>query len=129
MRASRVLAMPSTSSNRSGVALDDVEHPFGEGVDQPTGEVRTDALDRARAKVAANALDQGRRHDLQETRTKLQAVLAMLLPLPARLNVLARMHLGGRAEHGHKVAVPAHLHPQHAKASFSAVERYALDQA
>ena len=52
----------------------------------------------------------------------------MLLPLPARLNVFARMHLSGGAEHGHQVTVPAHLDPQHAKAGLGAVERHALDK-
>jgi hypothetical protein len=40
---------------------------------------------------------------------------------------LAGMHLGRRAKHGDKVTVPAHLDPQHAKASLGAVERHSLD--
>ena len=55
-------------------------------------------------------------------------MLAVLLPLPAGLDVLARMHLGRRAEHGDEVTVPAHLDPQHAEAGLGAVECHALDK-
>ena len=55
-------------------------------------------------------------------------MLAVLLPLPARLDVFARMHLDGRAEHGHEVTVPAHLDPQHAETGLGAVERHAFDK-
>ena len=52
----------------------------------------------------------------------------MLLPLPARLDVLPRMHLGGRSEDGNEVSVSTHLDPQHAEARLRAVECHALNK-
>jgi len=44
-------------------------------------------------------------------------VLTVLLPLSALLVVLARMHLGLRAEHCDEFTVPAHLDPQSLRAA------------
>lgn len=56
-------------------------------------------------------------------------MLAVLLPMAARLDVLASMDFGDAAEHGDEIALAAHLHPQHAEAALRAVEGDALDQA
>src|SRR5215510_5275246 len=55
-------------------------------------------------------------------------VLAMLLPLPARLDVLARMYVGGGAQHGHQVVVTTPLNPQNAEPGLGAVKCHALDK-
>jgi len=78
--------------------------------------MRPDALDEARAQVATNALDAGWRHHLQEAGTKLRTMIAVLLPLAACLNVLARMHLGRRAKYGHQIPMATHLDAQNSKA-------------
>jgi hypothetical protein len=54
-------------------------------------------------------------------------MLPVLLPLSACLNVLARMHLGGRSEHSHHVTVPARLDPPHTETGLRAVECHAFD--
>src|SRR6185295_15852081 len=63
-----------------------------------------------------------------EACSELEAVLAVLLPLPAGLDVLAHMHLGRRAEHSDEVTVPAHLDPQYTEAGLGAVECHALNK-
>ena len=104
MRPRRVLPMPSTSSSRCWRALDDVEDGLAERCDQPAGKVRPNALDHPGPKVAPDALDRGGRYHLQESGTELQPVLAVLLPLPARLDALAGMHLGSRTQHRHEIS-------------------------
>jgi hypothetical protein len=104
-------------------ALDDVEDSLAEGGDQPTGKMRPNALDHTRAKVALDALDGGGGHHLQKAGAELQPVVAMLLPLPARLDALAGMDLGRRPQHRHEVLVAAHLDAQHAKAGLGTMER------
>src|SRR5262245_36092046 len=55
-------------------------------------------------------------------------VLAVLLPLPTRLDVLPCMHLGGRSEDGNEVSMSTHLDPQHAEPRLRAVECHALNK-
>jgi hypothetical protein len=78
--------------------------------------------------MAADALDGRGWYDLQEACAELEAVLAVLLPLPAGLDVLARMHLGRRPEHGDEVSMTTHLDPQHAEPRLRAVEGHALNK-
>jgi hypothetical protein len=106
-----------------------VEDGLAERGDEPARKVRANALDHARAQIAADTLDRGRRYHLQETRAELQPMLTVLLPLPACLDALAGVHLGGGPKHRHEVPVAAHLDAQHAKASFGAVERHAFNKA
>ena len=90
--------------------------------------MRADTLDHAGAEVALDALDRGGWHHLQEARPELQTVLSMLLPLPAGLNALAGVHLGGGPQHCHQIPVAADLDAQHAEAGLGAMERDAFNE-
>jgi hypothetical protein len=46
-------------------------------------------------------------------------VFPVLLPMAARLDVLAGMDFGGAAKHGDEIALAAHLDAQQAKAGFA----------
>ena len=59
---------------------------------------------------------------------ELRSMLTVLLPMAARLDVLARMDLGRTAEHGDEVALATHLDAQHAKAGLATMDGDALDQ-
>src|SRR6476660_953791 len=66
-------------------AFDDVEDGLAERCDQPAGKVRANPLDHPGPKIAPDALDRGGRYHLQEAGAELQAMLAVLLPLPTGL--------------------------------------------
>ena len=55
-------------------------------------------------------------------------VVAMLLPMAARLYVLARMDLGRTAENSDEIALAAYLDAKHAKAGLAAMEGDAFNQ-
>src|SRR6202022_1180603 len=65
-------------------ALYHVEDILAERRNQPAGKVRANPLDHPGSKITPDALDRGGRHHLQECRTELQPMLAVLLPLSAR---------------------------------------------
>jgi len=109
-------------------ALDHVEDGLAERGDQLAGEVRADALDHARPEIGADALDCGRGHHLQEGCPELEPVITVLLPMAARLNGLAGVHVGGGAEHGYEVAVTTHLDAEDAKSGLGAVEGDAFNE-
>ena len=90
--------------------------------------MRPDALDQPRGKIALDALARGWWRHLQEMCTELRPVLAMLLPMAARLDVLAGMNLGRAAKHGDEIALAAHLDAQHAKAGLATMKGDALDE-
>jgi hypothetical protein len=116
------LADPTNFEQPLWRALDDIKDLITKSSDKPVGKVRPYALDHARAEVARDAFDRRWRHHLQKRRTKLLTVRAMLLPSAARLNMLAFMHVGGRTQDCNEVAMPPHLHAQHAEAGLRAVE-------
>jgi hypothetical protein len=55
-------------------------------------------------------------------------VLAIIVPIPARLDELAGGDHGGVADNGDQIPLPARLHTQHGKAVFLVVERDALNE-
>lgn len=55
-------------------------------------------------------------------------MLAVLLPMAARLDVLTGMDFGGAANHGDAIALTAHLDAQHTKAGLATMEGDALNQ-
>lgn len=57
----------------------------------------------------------GWRRYAQKAGTKLPAMVAVVFPSAAGLNVLTRRDGGRIAQYGNQVAMPAHLDPQHAK--------------
>ena len=60
---------------------------------------------------------------MQEMRMELRSMLTVLLPMAARLDVLARMDLGRTAEHGDEVALATHLDAQHATMDGDALDQ------
>ena len=112
-----------------GALLDDVEHGLAERLHQLAGVDRADALDHAGAEIALDALERGRRGGLQEGGLELQPVRAVVDPGARGLDELAGADRGRGADHGHQVALAAHLDPQHAEAVLGVVEGHPLDQA
>ena len=108
--------------------FDDVEHCLAERRYEPLGEMRPNAFDQPRSQIALDALARGRRCHLQELGAELRPVLAMLLPMAARLDVLAGMDLGRTTKHSDEIALAAHLDAQHAKAGLATMEGDALNE-
>ena len=109
-------------------AFDDVEDGLAEGCDQPAGKVRPNTLGSCRSQDSGGCPRSRTGYHLQKAGAELQPVLAILLPLPARLDALAGMDLGGGPQHRHEVLVAAHVNAQDAKAGLGAMERDALDK-
>ena len=65
---------------------------------------------------------------LRKRARKLEAVLAIIAPIPARLDELAGGDHGGVADNGDQIPLAARLHAQHGKAVFLVVERDALNE-
>jgi hypothetical protein len=65
---------------------------------------------------------------LEKACTELEAVLAIIAPIPARLDELAGGDHGGMADNGDQIPLAARLHTQHGKAVFLVVERDALNE-
>ncbi len=110
------------------LGLDDVEHLLAEGADQLAGIDRADAPDHAGAQILLDALDRGGRGGAHEARPELEAVGAVVDPLPRGGDPLARTDHGGVADRGDEIAVPARLDAEHAEAVLGIVEGDALDR-
>ena len=112
-----------------GRLLDDVEHRRAEGLDQPAGIDRADALDHARAEVALDAGQGGRRRDLDEHGPELPAVFAIGDPVAGGGGVLAGGDTRRVADQRDQVALAPDLQAQHAEAVLRVVEGDSLDEA
>ncbi len=103
--------------------LDDLEHGFTEGADELLRVDRPDAADHPGAKIFLDALDRRRRGGLEERRSKLDAVGAVVDPGPARLDKLAGGDHRSMSDEGNQVALAAGFDAQHAEAILGVVER------
>src|SRR5690242_11174246 len=80
-----------------------------EGLDQPLGVDRADALDHARAEVLLDPLGRGRRGGPQEGGPELEPVRPVVHPGAAGVDELAGRDRGGGADHRGEVALAADL--------------------
>jgi len=119
---------PGNRPCRPGVVLDQVENTLAEFGDQPFGEMGADALDQPGAQVLLDAVQRGRKRGPHERGLELEAVVTVVLPAPASVDVLAGLDGRGRAEDGDEVPVTPDLHAQDAEAAVGAVEGHALNQ-
>jgi hypothetical protein len=55
-------------------------------------------------------------------------VITVLLPMAARLNGFAGVHVGGGPQHGYEVAVTSDLDAEDAKSGLGAVEGHAFNE-
>ena len=94
-----------------GGSLDNIEDLLTERLDQLLGEVRADASDHAAAKVLLDPIEGAGRHDLQEGRPELHAVLSVVIPPAAGLDELSRLDGCGCPEDGHEFTVASNLDP------------------
>ena len=108
--------------------LDDVEDRHAEGLDQLPGVDRADALDHARAEVALDAGQGGRRRDLDEHRAKLPAMFPIGDPAAGSGGVLAGGDGRRVTDQGDQFALTLHLQAKHAKAVLLVVEGDSLNQ-
>ena len=90
--------------------------------------MRADAFDHAAAQVLLDALEGAGRHDLQEGRLELDAVLSVGIPPAAGLDELPRLDRCGRPEDGHEVTMASNFDPEDAEACVRAVECDTFDQ-
>ena len=65
----------------------------------------------------------------EKPRLELLTVGAIVCPFAGRCDPLAGGDDGGVADHGHQIAVPARLRPEHAEAVLGVVEGDPLDEA
>src|ERR1700733_3622170 len=78
--------------------------------------------------IFLDPFDGGGWRRLEKACTELEAVLAIIVPIPARLNELAGGDHGGMADNGNQIPLAARLHTQHGEAVFLVVERDALNE-
>ena len=108
--------------------LDDIEDLLTKRLDELLGKMRADASNHAAAEVLLDALEGAGRHDLEEGRPKLPAMLSVVIPSAAGLDELPRLDRCRRAEDGHEVTMASNLDPEDAKAGVRAVEGDTFDQ-
>src|ERR1700733_10253384 len=78
--------------------------------------------------IFLDPFDGGGGRRLEKACTELEAVLAIIVPIPARLDELAGGDHGGMADNGDQIPLAARLHTQHCKAVFLVAERDALNE-
>ena len=121
--------IPSTSCRRSGACSMTSNTLSPKAPNELLAIDGPDPPDHARAEVAPDPLDAGRRRDLEEARLQLRPVAAVVDPGPARLEPFAGCDGGGVANHRDQVTLPAHLDPEDAEAVLGVVERHPLNEA
>src|ERR1700733_4034128 len=78
--------------------------------------------------IFLDPFDGGGGRRLEKACTELEAVLAIIVPIPARLDELAGGDHGGMADNGDQIPLAARLHTQHGETVFLVVERDALNE-
>jgi hypothetical protein len=109
--------------------LDQVEHRLSKPSDQSFGVDRSDTCDQARGEIPLDALERCGWADLQEGRTELRAVSAVVHPRAADLDEFAGGDHRRVTDHGDQVPLPPGLDPQHAEPVLRVVECHPLHHA
>ena len=116
-----------------GLVLQNVHRLLAKGLDDATGEHRTDALDQPRSEIALNPLERARGDADELVGLELAAVDLVLDPGADRLHVLAlpdRLGAADDGDHGRtgELEVARQLDVQDGVAVFVVVEDDALDR-
>ena len=111
------------------VVVDDVEDALAELRHEFFRQHGADALDHAAAQVFFDALAGGGLTGFEAVGAELEAVLRVAHPFAAGREPFAAVDRRQRAEHGHEVALAAHLHAQDGETVLFVEKRDALDEA
>jgi hypothetical protein len=122
-------ADPGHLPQAARLLFDDIENGIAERTYQLPGVDRPDAADYARAKILLDPLGRRRCCGLEERGSELDAVGAVVDPVPAGLDELAGRDHRRVAENRDQVALAAGFDAQHAEAVLFVVEGDALDEA
>jgi hypothetical protein len=125
----RTSPIPGISRSRSGDCSMTSKHRRAEGLHQFAGIDRADPLDHARAEVAFDARQGGRRGNLDEHGAELPTMLAIGDPVPGSGSVFTRGNDGSVADQGDQFPLTLHLQAQHTKAVLRVVEGDAFNEA
>ena len=102
---------PGTSTSRFGSRSMTSRVSDAEVLDDPVGDPRADALDQARAEIAADALDGGGKDGGVVLDGELLAVLGMGAPAALHPQRLAGLGAEQRADDGEQIATAAGVDP------------------
>ena len=109
--------------------LDDLERLVAKRAHDAPRELRSEAVDDARAEEALDALGARRRTDFHVRRLELLAEARMRDPAPAELDLLPDERRRARQRHVHAPTLLEWLQPQHGKAAILGREDDAVDDA
>ena len=90
--------------------LDDIEHVFAVCLYEFSGKVRADPPDESATEVFLDSFEGVRWCRLEQLGLELKAVVAVIGPSAAGLNVLTRLDQWSLAHYRDKFSVPADLH-------------------
>jgi hypothetical protein len=111
IRSARFGPMPVTSRRRRG-SCSMVSNTASPKAQTSFFQDRADAVAHTGAEIFLDALGRRRQHLLEKRGSKLDAMRAVVLPLPARLDELRAEIIAALAKHGDQITLTTRLHPQ-----------------